>query len=50
MMTLSLYSVHLFIYKKYWTSVTLQTWLQTLVLNCEQGGRADEMDSQQQAL
>lgn len=46
MVTLSLHSVHFFIYKKYWTSVMLQT----LVLNCEQGGHADEMDSQQQAL
>lgn len=34
----------------HWTSVTLQIRLQTLVLNCEQGGHADEMDSQQQAL
>lgn len=50
MVTLSLHSVHFFIYKKYWTSATLQTRLQTLVLNCEQGGHADELDSQQQAL
>lgn len=50
MVTLSLHSVHFFIYKKYWTSATFQTRLQTLVLNCEQGGHADELDSQQQAL
>lgn len=50
MVTLSLHSVHSFIYKKYWTSVMSQTQLQTLVINREQGGRAEVMDSHQQAV
>lgn len=50
MVTLSLRSVHLFFYKKCWTSVMSQSRLQTLVINREQGGRAGVMDSHQQAV